>query len=58
MENVELRVLQNQSSKNLHDTEQPEDTQEEFQWGCTIDGVAEAWGFKPDQPLTAKNICK
>lgn len=34
------------------------DTQGEFQWGSSIDGVAEARGLEPDQPLIEMNSCK
>jgi hypothetical protein len=43
--------------QDLHDSEQQQDIREESRWGSSIDGVTGARGFKPDQQLTAINIC-
>jgi hypothetical protein len=44
--------------RDLHDTEQQQDTWEESQWGSCTDSIAEARGFEPAQWLIAMDICK
>lgn len=59
LEYVKGSYLQIQSHiKDLHDTGQNQDIQEESQWGLSIDRVAEVRGLEKNQRSIAKNTSK
>lgn len=44
--------------QEFHDAEQQQDIQQEFQWSCSADRVAEARGLTPDKQVIAMDTCE